>query len=411
MSSKVLDHFFAMRPSVRSLVFLYWIYAFTGGMVGVFTQIFLYQKFTSITLNVIAAMILYTGIMIGFCVPGFLAATWRLNIKQGFMWSFVLNGFAILYLLRTETVAHAYSAMFLWGVGQGVFWLTVNTFELSETKDHECDYYSSVLNAGNQVLSLAGPATATLLIWCSSVVLHLGTYTLLFTFAPAVYLLGFFCFSSIRDYRPNPVVWADVRHYFIDTRNQAAQVYTMGNGIQQILGVTVPPLVVLLILGSALRVGIYNTFFAVFSAVCILVVAQYRTPANRLKIYGITTLCLVAVTVWFGYAFSFAALVVYTLADGIISPVMNVSSHVIDLNSMEIGRKETDFYATMLLRDFFLWVWRLIGGGLFLCIIRLLSPEKIVLSAGLYMLAVGLVLTYAGAFVLLHIQRGTHVRS
>ena len=393
-----------MRPSVRSLVFLYWIYAFTGSMVGVFTQIFLYQKFTSITLNVTAAMVFYTGIMLGFCIPGFFASVWRLNIKQGFLWSFVILGVSLLYLLRTETVAHAYSAMLLWGCGQGIFWLTVNTFELAETKDYERDYYSSVLNAGNQVLSLAGPATATLLIWCSGTLLHFGTYTLLFTVAPAIYLLGFFCFSSIRDYRPVPIQWADVRHYFIDRRNQVAQLYTLGTGVQQMLSVTVPPLVILLILGSPLRVGLYNTFFAVFSAICIVIIAQYRTPENRLKIYGLTTLCLVVVTVWFGFAFSFAALIIYTLVDGIISPIMNVSSHVIDLNSMEIGRADSDFYATMILRDFFLWVWRVAGGGLFLLIVSLLGAQKAVLSSGLYVLAFGLLLTFAGASLLYRVQ-------
>jgi len=373
-------------------------------MVGVFTQIFLYQKFTSVSLNVIATIVFYTGIMIGFCVPGFFAAVWRLNIKRGFMWSFLIIGISIFYLLHIATIEQAYVAMFLWGFGQGVFWLTVNTFELSETKDDERDFYSSVLNAGNQVLSLAGPATAALLIWLSGSIFNIGTYTLLFTVAPAVFLLGLFCFSSIRDYRPKPMQWADVRHFFTDRRNQAAQLYTLGTGFRQVLGITVPPLVILLILGTALRVGVYNTFFAIFSAICILVIARYRTPENRIKIYGITTLGLVVAILWFGYAFSFTALIIYALVDGILSPIMNVSSHVIDLGAMEIGRTESDFYATMILRDFFLWVWRSLGGIVFLLVIHLVGTERASLSAGLYLLAAGFLTMYLGAFLLHKIQ-------
>lgn len=394
-----------MRASVRSLVFLYWIYALAGSMVGVFTQIFLYQKFTSVSLNIIATIVFYTGIMVGFCLPGFLAAVWRLNIKHGFGWSFLIIGISIVYLLHVSNIAQAYLAMFLWGLGQGVFWLTVNTFELSETKDHERDFYSSVLSAGNQVLSLVGPAFATFLIWLSGIVFHLGTFTILFTVAPAIFLLGFFCFKSIRDYRPRPMQSADIKHFFVDRKNQAAQIYTLGTGFQQIIGSVVPPLVILLILGTALRVGVYDTFFAIFSALCILVIAQYRTPANRLKIYGLTTLGLVLVTVWFGYAFSFAALIIYTLVEGILSPLMNVSSHVIDLNAMEIGRQETDFYATMILRDFFLWVWRSLGGVILLLIIGWLKTEKAALSTGLYVLAAGFLLTYLGAFILIKISK------
>src|ERR1700679_3788583 len=76
----------SLGPSVRSLLFLYWINAFTTGLTGVFIQIFLYQKFTSIPLNVLATMALYTGIMLGFTIPGVLAAQRRFNIKGGFLW-------------------------------------------------------------------------------------------------------------------------------------------------------------------------------------------------------------------------------------------------------------------------------------------------------------------------------------
>jgi YQGE family putative transporter len=363
-------------------------------------QIFLYQKFTDISLNVLATMSLYTGILIGFCIPGYFAARYRLNIKGGFMWSFILTGFAIVALLFTNTSTSALWVMGFWGIGQGIYWLTVNTFELTETKDNERDFYSSVLNAGNQILGLLGPAAATLLIWISGSLLHMGSFTLLFTVAPAVYLLGFLCFSSIRDYRPKPIVAADVSHFFTDKRNQYAQAYTGGTGLQQTLGITVPPLVILFILGTPLRVGIYDTYFAVFSAVCLLVIAQYRTHNNRLLIYGFTTVGLVLAAVLFGYFFSFAALIIYTILQALLSPINNVSSHVVDLGSMEIGRKESDFYATMLLRDVSLWFWRILGGVIFLLAVHLFQTQKEFLSFGMYLLAAGLAITYIGAYFL-----------
>lgn len=390
----------ALRPSVRSLLYLYWINAFTTGLTGIFIQIFLYQKFTSLPFNVLATMALYTGIMIGFCIPGYFAARLNLNIKGGFVWSFISTGFAIVALLFISGIMSALWVMLLWGFGQGIFWLTVNTFELTETKDAERDFYSSVLNAGNEILGLAGPACATALIYISGSLLHIGTFTLLFTVAPAIYLLGFFCFDTIRDYRPKPIEWADMSHFFTDRRNQYAQLYTGGMGFQQTLGVTVPPLVILLILGTALRVGLYSTFFAIFTAVCVLAVAQYRTRSNRLEIYGFTTLGLVAAISILSYLFSFVGLIIYTVLEGVFTPLNNVSSHVVDLASMEIGRENRDFYATMLLRDFSLWFWRLLGGFIFLFALHLFNTEKQYLSFGLYLLAAGLVFTYCGAYFL-----------
>lgn len=404
MFATTLSRFKIMRSPVRALLGVYWVYSFTGGLIGAFTQIFLYDQFTSVSLNIVATVIFYTGIMLGFCVPGMMAALWRLNLKHGFLWSFVAMGLALIYFLQASTVATAYLAMFLWGFGQGIFWLTINTFELSETKAEERDFYSSILNAGNQILSLVGPACAVLLIWLSGHIFHIGTFTLLFTVAPVMYLLGFLFFARIRDYRPQPIVWADVRHFFFDRRNQAAQLYTLGTGFQQILDVTIPPLLILLVLGTPLNVGVYNTFFALFSVFCVIVVAQYRTPANRLKIYGLTTLGLVLATIWFGYSFSFVALVIYTIVVGILSPHMNISSHVVDLNSMEIGRTESDFYATMILRDFFLWIWRSVGGLTFLAVITLLGTQKEILQMGMYLLATMLLLMYAGAFLLTKLQ-------
>lgn len=405
MFAATYRQFRAMRPSVRALVFLFWIYDFANGMVSVFVQIYLYQKFTSVETNILATLAQYAGIMAGFCIPGILATLVRLNIKQGFAWSFLFLGLSILYLLRINDVPHAYVAMFFLGFGQGVFWLTVNTFELAETHDEERDFYASALSAGAQVLGLAGPAAATALIWLSGPVLHLGTYTLLFTVAPAIYLLGFFCFSTIADYRPPRIRWADVTHFFADRHNQAAQLYTLGTGFQQTLSVTIPPLAIFAILGTALKVGLYDTLFAVFSALCLLVVARYRTPGNRLLIYGASLAGIAAATAWLGYAFTLGALIIYTVVNGILSPQMNVSSHVIDLGVMETGRSDTDFFATMILRDFFLWVWRSLGGLAFLALIAAFAARTTALSLGLYLLAVSLLLTFAGAYLFVKMRR------
>ncbi len=400
MFSSIFRQFIALRPPVRALIFLFWIYDFTGGMVGVFTQIFLYQKFTSLELNILATIVLFTGIMVGFVIPGMFATFWRINIKRGFAWSFLFLGLSILYLLSITNTWHAYLAMFFWGFGQGVFWLTVNTFELSETRDAERDFYASALNAGTQVLGLAGPAAATVLIWLSASVLHIGTYTLLFTVAPAIYLLGFLCFSNIADYRPPRIRWADVVYYFTDRKNQAAQLYTFGTGVRQTLSVIVLPLVTLAILGTALRVGIYSTLFAILSALCVLAVARYRTPQNRILIYAITVVGIAAATVWLGFAFTFAALVIYAVVDAALSPVMGVTMHVVDLSAMEVGRSDTDFYATMILRDFFLWLWRSIGGLMLLVLVFVMGGlAGRSLSFGLYALAGAYFITYFGAYL------------
>ena len=389
----------SLRPSVRALLSMYWTNTLAGGIVGVFIQLYLYQRFTSVPLNIIASLASYTGIMLAFCGGGYLASLFRINLKYGFAISFVVTALAILWVPHTTDFSQACAAMFGWGFGQGFFWLTGNAFELAETVDGERDYYASMLSAGNQVLSLAGPALGTLLIWLSGSILQWGTYTLLFIVAPAVYFLGFFSIAYLRDYWPPRIVWADIGYFFSDRKNQYAQVYTLGTGVQQILGTTIPPLAILFILGTALRVGVYDTAFAVVSIICVLVIARYRTPTNRLQMYFLTIVGLILTTVWFGYELTFFVLVGYTLLSAVLGPLNSVTGHVIDLAAMEIGRKETDFYATMLLRDFSLWVWRFVGGVGFLFLLQFVHTEREFLSIGLYVIAAGFAVDYLGAYL------------
>ena len=403
MFANTWGKFFAMRPSVRALLYVFWIYEFVGGMVGIFIQLYLYQKFTDVSLNMLATMVFFTGIMIGFCVPGFAASVWRLNSKHGFLLSFVVMSVSLMYLVRIETLAEAFVAMGLWGLGQGLFWLTVNTFELAETKNHERDFYSSMLNAGAQTFGLLGPACATALIWLG-MTLGLGPYALLFTVAPLVYLLGFLCFRYLQDYRPPRVVWADIKHFFTDRTNHVAQFYTIGSGIEGILGIAVVPLATLFILTTALRVGVYETVFALLSAAGVLLLAPYRNDSNRLVIYGLSVTVIAAVTAWLGAELTFVSLVVYTVLNALLSPIKNVSAHVLDLQVMETGRKETDFYATMLLRDFFLWVWRCAGGLAFLWLVQHTETQAVAIQTGLYLLAGALIFRYLTAVVFVKLK-------
>ncbi|MES2135307.1 MAG: MFS transporter [Patescibacteria group bacterium] len=402
MFQKTLARFKGLRPPVRSLVFLFWIFTFTGSVTGIFTQIFLYERFTSVFFNVVASMLFNTGTMVGFCVFGYLASRWRRNIKQGFAASFVVMTLGFIVLISGTSMIAACIAMTFLGIGNGLFWLTVHTFELSQTKDEERDFYSSLLSAGSQVFSFLGPALATLLIWISGMVFHIGNLTLLFIITPVFYLLGFFCFSALADYRPAPIRLADLWHFLSNRKNQIAQIYLSGGAFHDILQNIVPSLVVLFILGSALNVGIFSTLLGLFSAVCVLMVAHHRTSENRLLIFGIMTLIMVLTTVWFGAVFTFIALVVYTIIESIVAPLLRVSIHVTDLKTMEsMGRENSDFYATMILRDLSLWFWRMLIGVIFLGIITLLHSEKEMLVAGLYLLAFSSALTFIGARLLL----------
>ena len=400
-----LAQFWSMRRRLRSLVLLFWVYSFVSRAVGAFSQIYIYKMFDSVQLNIVAAMASFTGIMIGFCVYGVIAAQYRLNAKHGFLLSFLFTALGLILLALAGDVQQACGAVTVRGIGAGLFWLTVHTYELMESRDHERDIYSTFLSAGDQILTLASPAFATLLIWLSHD-LGLGDFTLLFLVTPPIFLLGLPFLGALKDYRPEPIARHDLVHFVADRRNQAAQVYLLGGAASHILQNALIPLASITVLGSALNVGGFNTVFALAGALALLMVGSRRRPENRLAILGLSSIALVSLNLMLGFSLTLVTLIVYTIGTSIMQPVMRVSQHVIDLKTMDgMAHGASDFYPAMILRDVALWVWRMAAAALLLAFAGGAGTGREAISLGMYMIAGAIVVTYAGAWILIAWKR------
>ncbi len=394
-----------MRTQLRSLIFLFWVYSFVSRAVSAFSQIYIYQMFDSIQLNIIASMATFTGIMIGFSIYGAIAAQYRLNAKYGFLLSFIFTALGLILLPLARDVPEACGAVTVRGIGAGFFWLTVHTYELMESRDHERDIYSTFLSAGDQIITLASPAFATLLIWLSHD-LGLGDYTLLFLATPPIFLLGLPSLGALKDYRPEPIGGHDLVHFVADRRNQAAEIYLLGGAASHILSSTLIPLAAITVLGSALNVGGFNTVFAIAGALALLAVGSRRRPENRLLILGLSSIVLIALNLMLGYSLTIVTLVVYTIGTSIMQPISRVSQHVIDLKTMDgMAHSASDFYPAMILRDVALWVWRMAVAGLLLAFAGGVGTGREAISLGMYLIAGAIVVTYAGAWILIAWKR------
>ncbi len=396
-----LAHFRSQRRSLRSLIYLFWIYSFVTRAVNAFSQIYIYELFESVQTAIVASIVNFTGIMIGFSIWGAVAAWRGYNAKHGFALSFIFTGLGLILLPLARDVPEACGAVGIRGIGAGLFWLTIHTYELMELSDHERDIYSTFLSAGDQIVTLASPAFATLLIWISHR-LGIGDFTLLFLSMPPLLLIGLPALGALKDYRPVPIGWHDLKHFFADGRNQAAQIYLMGGAASHILSQTLIPLAAIIVLGAALNVGGFNTVFAIAGALALLAVGSRRRPENRLFILGIASLVLIALNVMLGFSLTLATLVAYTIGTSIVQPIMRVSQHVIDLKTMDgMGHHASDFYPAMIMRDVALWVWRTAAALLLLAFAGDASTGRETISLGMYLIAGAIVINYLGARILL----------
>jgi YQGE family putative transporter len=362
--------------------------------------------FTSLTINIVATMIFFTGIMLGFCGFGYILGHLRLNAKLGFYFSFITFTLGLIVLGQVTTLVNAYIGMMLYGLSAGFFWLTVHTYELTETLDHERDFYSSVLSSGSNVIEILAPLCATGIIWLSVTVFHVQSLPVLFTLAPLFFLLGIRCFKGITLYRPERIDFKDITHFLFEKKSKAVQFYLGGDGTQHILHMVLLPLILFTILGTELRVGTYAIMAGVASIICTLILGHFRHRDNRVSLFGFAVVGICVFTTLLGIYPTLTILIIYTIGMAFLEPIKNVSSHVINLETMEsIGREGKDFYATMILRDFSLWVWRMIAGGVLLVISLYVTSVSGMLSIGLYVLTGLTLLSFIGARILVKKMR------
>ncbi len=400
-----LAHFRSQRRSLRSLIYLFWIYSFVGRAVSAFSQIYIYETFNSVELNIVAAIVEFTGVMVGFSIYGAAAARLGFNIKHGLVLSFVFTALGLILLPFALSVPQACGAVAIRGIGVGLFWLALHTYELLETSDRERDVYSSFLSAGGQIVAWASPAFATLLIALSHA-LSLGDFTLLFLAMPPIFLLCLPSLGALKDYRPAPLGLHDFVHFLADRRNRAAQIYLLGGAASHILQQTLVPLASIVVLGAALNVGGFNTVFAVAGALVSLTVGARRRPENRLLIFGLSSFGLIALHLMLGFSLTLVTLVVYTIGVSLMQPILRVSQHVIDLKTMDgMSHSASDFYPAMILRDVALWVWRSAAALLLLAFAGGGKTGQDVLSFGMYAIAAAIAINYAGARLLLTWRR------
>lgn len=398
MITRTLTHFSALRAPVRAMVYLHYIYAFVGGLTGMFVHIFLYQHFASVVFNVIAQTIYFAGVMIGFSGIGAVFAWKHWNLKWAYAWAFALLSGSFVFLYGEVTRTEALIFMTANGFALGIYWLALHTFELTETHSDERATYSSFLSAGDQVIDLLAPAIATLSFIISRDVLHVGTYTLLFIIAPLTYLLGIPLFRHLHSYRPKPLDLHDVRHFFTDKRNRTSQLYYFGGSANYAFAKVGIPIAAILLLGTETHVGIFNSLFAVISVFVVLFFASRRHHGNQLQFLFLTSIAAAFLTLLPGAIFTLPIYILYSIGMVVLKPLQRVSAHVIDLETMEtLGRKERDFYPTMILRDVALGFWRIVSLGVFALLISIIGEGETAVRTSFIALAISFLLQYIGA--------------
>jgi MFS family permease len=408
---KTRKKFQELSREQQSMVFVFWIYKFVAIISGLFLAVFVYLQTQSISSFALYLATSHTALMIGFVGFGWLMGRLRISIRYNYVRAFGLFFLASLILVfLPHTFGWLLAYAIVQGIGNGVMWLTIHTMELVHTKDVGRDFYSSMVELGSQVMVVASPFIATASFIISETVLHTETYFLLFLLLPLASLAALPLLFRIPDYVPERVTLEKIRRLLAKRNVPALRYYVAGSFHYALQGVVVP-VIAIVSLGTVINLGLTETVLGIVSVVAVLVLSHVRHPENRLRLMLQTImLFLAAYAILFFFDASPIVYVVYALIVVVLKPILRVSEHVIDLYSVDMLKADgMSFYPGLLLRDFVLWIGRIVVPAAVAWLTVLIANDALLLKASIVLLGFLLLGSWAAARSLILATSHRHI--
>lgn len=391
MFSLTLKRFRDLPKETKAMVWLYLVYNFAEVLVGVFLNIFVFLQTDSILKLGIFNLCGFGGIILGFSVWGILISHFRLSMRLNYLKSFAvcITSFLILIFLP-HTEFYLYLFGLINGMGLGIFWIGVHSYEMLFTNEKNRDFYSSMVTAISQALRIIGPAIATLTFIISERLLHVETFKLLFIIIPFVYLLSLPFIFALPDYFPEKIQLKEWKRLIFDKKIRHARRYYMTQGFGW--GLYAPTLAIIAIysMKTIINFGILQTVIGIISVLMIIFLSHKRHENNRLNIMFwallIESIAYAGLVFWQVSPYIY---IIHILIVTLAYPTFRVSEHVIDLKSIELikEKEHSSFYSGMLYRDFILGFSR-IGAVVFIIILSLISSENFTLGTAVILIAI-----------------------
>ena len=367
MIAKTFQRFLDLPDVTRSMIGLYWVYEFSQIITWIFLNTFIFLQSESLGFLALYNAFYFTGCLVGFCVFGYFIAQLQISMRLNYLRSFVfyILSFLILLIFPHEPLVLLAFGFFN-GLGLGMFWVGVHSYEMLHTDESNRDFYSSMVSTASQVLVIASPFIATITFILSNKYFDGATFTLLLWILPFVYLLSLPFIFKLPDFVPEKISVDEVKRLFLSPSISKARQYWMGTSFDLAIRTIILPVFAITALGNVVNIGILETCVGILSLVAVIVLSHVRNEGNRIQILFYSVLVMSG-----AYSFLFFAdaawyfYVLFSILYVFIKPIFSVSEHVIALQSVELvrGEDESCFYPGLLYRDFVLWIGRSIAIG------------------------------------------------
>lgn len=403
MFKTFLSNFKKLPESNKAMIYLMWIYNAGWIIATVFINIYVFSLNKEILDVFYYNIVFLTGIFIGFSLIGFIMSVFQKNIKNMYYlaYSFYIIAFLLIFLFQWYLWIYLFATIFwLWF---WMFWCAVHTQELVNIEDKTRDIYSSIISSWKNIINIVMPILISAIFFIVGRYFDFSAYILLFLLLPIVYAISFLFIKDIWNYTPSKIKKIDIKNFFNLKKYLFGQLYFLSVWIYQWIFWAIFPIIAITLLKTEINVWLFEWIIWIFSTFIIIFLSSKRKIENRVKIMWILSVLLFINLSIFAFNFNIIWYIIFTLIALILNPLYRVSEHVFDLKLMDtIKAKWSDFYPAMILREFSLWIWRILIILIFIFLVNNWVELESILKIGLF--GTGIFFMLAWGSIALHMK-------
>ena len=377
--------------SVREIIVIIicGLWNFAGAMSAVFVNVYLYNYTGSLVV-----MSIYTIFRIGMFPIFFSLGGW-LARKTNFAYTTLLGALVtmmslIFILFFNHLIAQnnnlVYIVAILVGIGEGFFWLSINSLNQLVTTDKTRNIYVGYLGIINNLLGIFAPIAATILI--SLGIDDTEGYTNIFKVVLIIYAIIVILATRVK-VPPNRSKYSLIKSLSIlhDKRWRYSMIATLMYGIRDGLILTVAGLLVYNATnGSGEAYSRLLALFAIVGIIAYSLVTRWLNITNRYKFYVIGAFLLASCSIVLVFINNIYGAIYYGLVNAIGTPFYSSPYQIIIIENINRYHKSENVVGRVIGKETYLSIGR-ISGMILVIICFMIFPESLYLKISVTLLS------------------------
>ena len=358
--------------SMQILLLANMVYAFVFPVLEIFVSAYVMRNSHDESRVFTYQLSLYAATPVAFFVNGILLG--RVRAKHLYAIGMMLSGVAMMMLMQSGvlTLAGIAASGVAMGMATGLFWANRGFLALATTEDSNRNYYYGVELFIATLASIAVPALvgwfiagASLYGWSGGTANRAYHAVAIGVFA--LTLLSAFLVERGAFRNPSQARFVYLKFHPLWRRMLELSVL---KGLAQGYMLTVPPMLILLLVGQEGTLGMTQAAGGVVSACVLYAVGRAAAPQHRRAVFAAGLLLFLLGSLGSSLLFNEAGALIFVACLMLAKPLLDLSYNpiefeVVDALSRLEGRSE---YAYLFNHELGLFTGRLIGCGLFLAI-------------------------------------------